>query len=158
MLLGQKVKCVFPEKKKKNHSHQNHKWTASGEVWCCWTNRDHFGDEHKPSTARVHSPWKARLQGSLEKANSFCHPQGGNDSERRDSYPWTRDLPWRANILCEPWLHWPGLTSHRPFTRNQTCCLVLGKMKLPGKKHSSWKCWAQAPPNAQHLWKISSVL
>lgn len=71
----------------KKHSHQNHKWTASGEVWCCWTNRDHFGDEHKPCTAREHSPWIAKLQGSLEKANSFSDPQGGNDSERRDSYP-----------------------------------------------------------------------
>lgn len=76
MLLGQKVKCVFPEK----HSHQNCKWTVSGEVRCCWTNEDPFGEEHSNPLPKCTCHKTPHWNGSLKKTNILCNPQGGNDS------------------------------------------------------------------------------
>lgn len=117
----------------KKHSHQNHKWTASGEVWCCWTNRDHFVDEHKPSTAREHSSWKAKLQGSLEKANSFCNPQGGNDSERRDSYPGPTIFPGEQTFSVKHCSTGGGSPVTDLSRGTEPAAWVLAKWNCPGK-------------------------
>lgn len=66
----------------KKHSHQNHKWTVSGEVRCCWTNEDPFGEEHSEPLPKHTCHKKPNSNGSLIKTNVLCNPQGGNDYKR----------------------------------------------------------------------------
>jgi hypothetical protein len=63
MLLGQKVKCVFPgkkKKKKKNHTHTT-LIRAINELrvekfGVAEQNGDHLGEQHEPSTASAFTP------------------------------------------------------------------------------------------------------
>lgn len=63
----------------KKHSHQNHKWTVSGEVRCCWTSEDPFGEEHSNPLPKCICHKKPKWNGSLMRTNILCNPQGGND-------------------------------------------------------------------------------